>query len=529
MDVTFPPGISAGATPHDRVNRWWNSNNMRWREGKPQPIGGNNQVFANSTVITSPVRTLQTLRAQNNITYLGIGCEESIYVSDGFNVYNITPNGYQGYSSTALNGYGIGEYGVGAYGVTSNSASTALSEAQITTLAPYGEDLIVVGSSDGVPYIWMANTPMSQAVTIIGVNGSTVPNGVTSAFVTNERSLVCLGGGENIPSDLGGPFTDNRYVMWSNWGTYNDFNFANVVTTSGFNPLNTAGELRRGIVVQNGYLIFSDSDVFYMYLTGSTNGAYGFEPIASNITLLSPNTIVTVGGMAFWMTKSGFYQYRGGSVGALPCNISWIFETLDPVYAHLNSNAYLNGQFPEIWFSLVQTGYVNPNITLIYNYVENTWAVLYFGRTAGQSAGCYEYPLMSSIVYNAISNTTNYLILQHDVQNYWLDNGNSRIGNVYLETATLIDGGVGGQQGQQLCTRLQLDSGYGYANSAVYLITSFTNDGVETYNGPYIPSNTGITSTRAGGSNIRLKVYNTQDNDWSFGRAKIETKTVGNR
>ena len=54
VPLAIPPGIFRAATPNATTGRWWDANNVRFRQGQAMPIGGH---------VTQPNTVCRTCRA----------------------------------------------------------------------------------------------------------------------------------------------------------------------------------------------------------------------------------------------------------------------------------------------------------------------------------------------------------------------------------------------------------------------------------------------------------------------------------
>ena len=56
---------------------------------------------------------------------------------------------------------------------------------------------------------------------------------------------------------------------------------------------------------------------------------FGFSMLASNISIIGPNAIVTVGDQVFWMDRENFYVYTG-RVQVIPCTLlRYVFDDIN--------------------------------------------------------------------------------------------------------------------------------------------------------------------------------------------------------
>lgn len=243
---------------------------------------------------------------------------------------------------------------------------------------------------------------------------------------------------------------------------------------------------------------------------------YQVEQIGYNCGLIAPRAFATFGGRCVWMSKDSFWIYDGGVAKPLACEVgSYIFDNVDPYAGILYTNGSDNGLFPEVWFWYPSTGELTPNKYVVYNYAEGWWSLGTMSRTAGCSAGVFQYPFAAD--------ENNDVFQQEDG---WTDDGLPITTTRYAET-----GSINIQNGSQITHVKQAitDSGYGYDSTALTFFSSFTPEGSETTSGPYNPRASGYTDMRVTGRDFRVKIMSTKDDEWSIGEMRLELSAGGRR
>ena len=86
-----PPGVVRNATPEATTGRWWDCNNIRFRGGQIQPIGGNAAIPG--TGVSAPVRDLITWHDNARIRWAAFGTDAGLYAYrfDTDTLHDITP------------------------------------------------------------------------------------------------------------------------------------------------------------------------------------------------------------------------------------------------------------------------------------------------------------------------------------------------------------------------------------------------------------------------------------------------------
>ena len=369
-----------------------------------------------------------------NITATVLNREYQIQAVTGSNTYTITAsvaasvsdsgNGgsavvanYQLNTGNAIAtealGWGAGGWGGATTGLSSTGwglpASSGVNEQlRLWSSANFGQDLII-NPSGGQMYYWAVNaTPTTfdraqsykAGATITTSSGSftcdsTTPNLVNYVMVSNASDFVlCFGC--NDPSGVVGPtYLDPMFVRWSdqqNAGVWNP----TATNQAGSYRLSDGSQIVSAIPAQQGILIFTDTTVYIMQYVG-TPYVWGFQPMASNTSIMGPNAAANINNIVYWMGYNKFYYYNG-TVQTLPCAVrEYIFDNINltqssQVYAGTNE------AFNEVWwFYPSVTGRnadgsfgtgtpSNPNTLtdsyVIFNYVDQTWYYGALQRTA---------------------------------------------------------------------------------------------------------------------------------------------------
>ena len=86
---TFKPGINREGTDYSNEGGWFNGNLVRFRQGRPEKIGGWQKDTDTSYLGTG--RALHGWVDTEGTKYLGLGTTWKYYVSTGSNFDDITP------------------------------------------------------------------------------------------------------------------------------------------------------------------------------------------------------------------------------------------------------------------------------------------------------------------------------------------------------------------------------------------------------------------------------------------------------
>lgn len=265
-----------------------------------------------------------------------------------------------------------------------------------TNIATPGTDYVVSISGNDVT-LSAATTGAASGNYVFSYAGMFVPHTVN--FVINSGLsyfIIALGANPYDPSDPDTDF-DPMLVRWSD----QDNVFQWVPST-----LNQAGEQRlaygsylvTGHVTRQEILVFSDSTLYSMQYLGPPY-VFGFTPISQNISIASPQAVVTAGNVQFWMGVDKFYTYSG-RVETLPCTLR------THVFGNINRDqlfqvvAGTNEGFNEVWWHYPSADSEVNDSYVVYNYLENIWYYGSLRRTAWLDSPLRPYPTAAYSVQN---------------------------------------------------------------------------------------------------------------------------------
>lgn len=572
-ELSIPPGVVRPATPLQAKGRYWDSNLVRWRDGKLLPVGGWQRITEDP--MDSACRGIFTWTEASGLPYASLGCEESLSVlSIADSIFSdITPTGYVAPDTGLEGGYGASTYGSYLYG---DPAGRPPSPFDLNTFSwtfdNWGSNLLAVASSDGRLLQWSFGddqahvvgtavidtiTRLTNVVTVtteqshdfsvgtevvisgvpVGTfNGTftvaTVPDAYTFTYSQSGTNTSSTGGtavNGYIPADNRGMFiTDERHVAlfgaegvenrvaWSNQEDYLDWDFADPTSQAGYFDLDIHSKILMAAPVRDGTLLFTEDETWLMRYVGLPY-IYGFERVGAGCGIIAPNAFATFGGRCIWMAREGFWIYDGGFARQLPCDVgSAVFDGIDPLAGRLYTNGSANGIFPEVWFWHPSEGSSVPDKYVAYNYTEGWWALGEMTRTAATGAGISLYPIAAD---------ENFEVYYQE--NGWTAAGAAITTQRYAETGSLnVSTGSVTSMVRQAIT----DSGYGYDSTELTFYATYTPDQTgETVAGPYSPRSDGYTDVRFSGRDYRMRVAATEDAEWSIGDIRLDLVQRGGR
>lgn len=260
----------------------------------------------------------------------------------------------------------------------------------------YGQNL-VIAPRNGEIYYWLANTGvsarahlLSDLATFYGFSGQFVPNKTLEISSSSiQRFVIAFGANPYDPYDPDTEF-DPMLVRWSD--QENPYQWVPDIT-------NQAGEFRlshgstivTSINTRQEILVWTDSALYSMQYLGPPY-VYKFEILMDNISIISPNSAITINNITYWMGDGKFYQYSG-RVETLPCSLrQYVFNDINKDQAY-QIFAGGNEGYNEVWWFYCSTGSNVVDKYVIYNYLDKVWYFGTMGRTAWLDSGIRQYPM----------------------------------------------------------------------------------------------------------------------------------------
>lgn len=500
ISLQLPPGVVRSATPAATAGRWFDANLVRWHGGGLQPIGGWERVTA--TPLNSTPRRIHTVLDNSGIQRTVILCDQDIYIETASEYFDATPTDFSGVDPTNTDGgYGDGVYGTNAYGEPREPSRLRRVLPFAWSIASWGNEILMVASSDGRLLKWSPATATTKAAAVSGA-----PTNNRAVVVTNERHAMCIGSGGNP-----------RRLAWSSREDYTDWNFSSTTNTAGFLDIDADGPLVGMAEVRDGILIFSETDVWLVRYVGLPF-VYGVEKLGSAVAPISPQAVAVYEGKAVWLCRHAFWGYESGSLRPIKCDVEdYVFNNLDRENGRFYMSAGVNGVFPEVWWFYpdgdAEVG--RNNRYLIWNYVEGWWSIGAMDRTCMAAAGVYRYPRAADSYGN---------LYQHEAG--WLAANASRIGDVYAESYTLS---LGDGDRMMAVHQAQPDSFMGADATLFKFFARQSREGAETEYGPISCRADGYMDLRLQGRDLRLRVEAAKDTNWTVGKMRLTVAPRGRR
>jgi len=270
---------------------------------------------------------------------------------------------------------------------------------------PVGTYITAINNVTGVGTISNTTTASSSGSYTVTYAGAFIPNSTYQVLASDvQEFIICFGANPYSP---GAPTTSFNplLVRWSDQG--NPYQWIPEITNqSGEYALGNGSYIVGARSTRQEILVWTDSAIYSMQYIG-TPYVWGFQLLMDNISIMGPNSMITVNNTTYWMGRDRFYMYNG-TVQTLPCTLKQY------IYADINQNQNFqvfcgtNEGFNEIWWFYVSIDGNNgsntqPNTIIdkyvIYNYLDNNWSYGTMARSAWFQTGINQFPIAAD--YNS--------------------------------------------------------------------------------------------------------------------------------
>lgn len=299
-----------------------------------------------------------------------------------------------GLANTTLGyGYGAGTWNNSTWN-TARSTSTVTLDLHIWSMDNWGEDLIAAVREGGV-YVWDSSGGTSARAA--AMSGAPASVGLI-AVSGQDRHVIAFGAYD-------GSAYDPMLVRWSDQEAYTTWT-ATDTNSAGSIRLAQGSEIRAYAKSRGEILILTDTDIYGMRYAGPPF-TFAIEHIGNGCGIVGPNALAAYMGKVFWMSTDAFYVFDG-TQRIIECPVQdHIFSNLD----YLQKDkvvAGINKEFNEIWWFYQTTASTEIDRYVIYNIVDETWAVGTLERTSWEPRATFTLPIATdasgNIWYHEVGN-----------------------------------------------------------------------------------------------------------------------------
>jgi hypothetical protein len=323
-------------------------------------------------------------------------------------------------------GWGSGGWGGINPGYTStgwgDSAPAGLgigSQLRLWSQSNFGQNLLF-NPRGGPIYYWvvdLANPNTYNVAQVISSTNTNTQNGIAwwdgdvntplmaNYVLVSDASRFTIAFGTN---DYGSSTQNPMLIRWSDQESV--LTWTPIVTNqAGSYLLSHGSSIITALQSRQEILIFTDTALYSMQYLGAPY-VWGFQLLADNISIISPNVATTVNNVSYWMGTDKFYMYSG-RVETLPCTLrDYVFKNINPTQTFQYFSGTNEG-FNEVWwfYASADSDYVNRYV--IYNHLERIWYYGNLSRTAWLDSPLRLTPTAATYVLDSLTQST---LLYHE-------------------------------------------------------------------------------------------------------------------
>lgn len=251
----------------------------------------------------------------------------------------------------------------------------------------------VIGSTS-VP-ISAATTGSAAGSYTFSYSGSSVPTQTYQVITSAIQEFVIAFGANPYGTSTFNPLC----VRWSDQA--NAYQWIPTATNQSGDYVLTNGSYIIGArATRQEILVWTDSAIYSMQYVG-TPYVWGFQILMDNISIMSPNAMITLNNVTYWMGLDKFYEYSG-VVQTLPCAVrQYVFQNINQQQAY-QIFAGANEAFSEVWWFYPSLNSTTIDSYVVYNYLDKVWYYGTMARTAWLQNGLEQYPIAACYNTNCI-------------------------------------------------------------------------------------------------------------------------------
>jgi len=285
--------------------------------------------------------------------------------------------------------------------------------------ANFGQNLLC-NPRGGPIYYWVvdgANPNVYNVAQIISHTNTNTQNGtqwwygdvdtplMANYVLVSDASRFTLAFGTN---DYGSSVQNPMLIRWSNQETVLTWT-PSITNQAGSYLLSHGSSIITALQSRQEILVFTDSALYSMQYLGAPY-VWGFQLLADNISVVSPDAVSIVNNVTYWMGQDKFYMYSGRTE-TLPCTLrEYVFQDINMT----QSQQFLSGTnegFNEVWwfYCSANSNYIDRYV--IYNHLERIWYYGNLARTAWLDSPLRSTPTAASYI---VGSTTNSALIYHE-------------------------------------------------------------------------------------------------------------------
>ena len=344
-----------------------------------------NKEYQVVTVISNNVYTVTSTVAAN-ASDVGNGGSATV------GTYQIT-TGADIYTNSV--GWGAGGWGGITTGYTSTGwgspASSGLglgTQLRLWSQSSYGQDLIFNPRGGGL-YYWAVNANPNIFDRGTLLTAGDTPD-ICNFVMVSDASRFVVGFGVN---DYGSAVQNPMLIRWSDQEDYTQWTPA-VTNQAGSYTLSHGSQIVSAMQTRQEILVWTNATIYSMQYLGPPY-VWGFQLLADNISIISPNAASTASNVVYWMGVDKFYMYSG-RVETLYCPLrQYIFGDIN-ISQSFQFFSGTNEGFNEVWWYYCSASSTTINRYVVYNYLEKIWSYGTLARTAWMDSPLRNQPMATT-------------------------------------------------------------------------------------------------------------------------------------
>jgi len=212
---------------------------------------------------------------------------------------------------------------------------------------------------------------------------------VSNFVMVSDASRFVIAFGCN---DYGSAIQDPLLIRWSD--AENILVWEPLETNdAGSYRLSHGSEIVGAMQARQEILIWTDAALYSMQFSVE----WGFQILADNISIASPNAMTTAANITYWMGLDKFYMYSG-RVETLYCPLrQYIFGDIN-LQQQYQFFAGTNEAFNEVWWFYCSANSNTIDRYVIYNHLERIWSYGNLTRTAWLDTPLRAFPSATGLV-----------------------------------------------------------------------------------------------------------------------------------
>ena len=420
-------------------------------------------------------------------------------------------------------GWGVGAWNGNRQWNKPSSTSTVALDATYWSLDTFGEDLLAIRNNEKL-YKW--DLSVGTGTRAAAISGAPTSN--RFLLVSSPDRHVFLFGTETT---IGSSNTrDDLFLRFSSQENPSEWAPASTNSAGTFR-IQDGSRIVSAVRSRGSILVWTDTALHALNNIGPPF-IFGLQQVGANCGAVSPNSVVDVNGVTFWMSQTAFYMFDG-AIKKLDCSVQdFVFDNIDET-AQGQVAAAVNTDFNEVTWFYPSNGSTFLDRSVTYNYLENVWYNnTGFARTAWIDRGVYSAPYAPKYNPTVLPNNETIMgVTAGSSLMYAHEVGKDDDGSAMPCQITSGDFDIQDGEDVLLCSRVIPDFKelVGSNNFKITFANYPASTNTRTFTSTVTPT-TKFFSVRGRGRQANINIATTALNDdWRFGTIRLDIKTDGRR